>query len=153
MAGSMFFGPSALPFGDPGGSSPCWKEAGLGSSLRGIGSRTTSHSARCEVAQVAAGTVVAGRYALERCTGVGSAGSNWHAQDLESGSPCTVRLADRSTPGFWEVRGYPDDAQIKSRWILDVNSGRTRRIGDGEVIEFLDQEPPSRSVRRPADSG
>jgi DMSO/TMAO reductase YedYZ molybdopterin-dependent catalytic subunit len=49
-----------------------------------------------------------------------------------------ITLVDRSIPGFWEVRGYPDDAQIKQRQILDVNSQRRRRIPGGEVIEFLD---------------
>lgn len=56
-------------------------------------------------------------------------------------------LRDRSKPGYWELRGYPDEAQIKSRWLLDVNSGETCRIGDGEVIEFVDQEPPGRTGR------
>ena len=153
MAGSMFFGPSALPFGDPGGSSPCWKEAGLGSSLRGIGSRTTSHSARCEVAQVAAGTVVAGRYALERCTGVGSAGSNWHAQDLESGSPCTVRLADRSSVPPSELSSlYKSEAEACARVrcdnVLDVLA-----LGDWQqrpylVFEHVEGEALTSHLRR-----
>jgi DMSO/TMAO reductase YedYZ molybdopterin-dependent catalytic subunit len=49
-----------------------------------------------------------------------------------------IRLVERSVPGFWEVRGYPDNAQIKARRLLDVNTGRQRRIPGGEVIEFLD---------------
>lgn len=49
-----------------------------------------------------------------------------------------IRLVERSIPGYWEVRGYPDQALIKSRRLLDINSGRERRIPDGEVIEFLD---------------
>jgi DMSO/TMAO reductase YedYZ molybdopterin-dependent catalytic subunit len=49
-----------------------------------------------------------------------------------------IRLVDRSIPGFWEVRGYPDDAHIKARRLLDVNTSRQRRIPGGEVIEFLD---------------
>jgi hypothetical protein len=36
------------------------------------------------------------------------------------------------------VRGYPDNAQIKPRNILDVNSQRMRRIPGGEVVDFLD---------------
>ena len=53
-------------------------------------------------------------------------------------SVVAVRLVDHSVPGFWEVRGYPDDAQIKPGHVLDVNTGRRRRIPAGEVIEFLD---------------
>ena len=53
-------------------------------------------------------------------------------------SVVAITLVDRSIPGFWEVRGYPDQAVIKSRQILDVNSQRRRRIPGGEVIEFLD---------------
>ncbi len=53
-------------------------------------------------------------------------------------SVVAVTLEDRSVPGFWEVRGYPDGAQIKPRRILDVNSQRWRRIPGGEVTEFLD---------------
>ena len=53
---------------------------------------------------------------------------------------CVVEIAlvERSIPGYWEVRGYPDHGLIKGRRLLDVNSGRQRRIPDGEVIEFLD---------------
>ncbi len=53
-------------------------------------------------------------------------------------SVVAMTLEDRPVPGYWEVRGYPDDARIKRRVILDVNSGRRRRIPDGEVVEFLD---------------
>ncbi len=49
-----------------------------------------------------------------------------------------VNLLDRSIPGYWEVRGYPDDAQIKAGRVHDVNTHRWRRIPDGEVTEFLD---------------
>jgi DMSO/TMAO reductase YedYZ molybdopterin-dependent catalytic subunit len=58
-----------------------------------------------------------------------------------------IYLRDSSKPGFWEVRGYPDEAQIRPRWLLDVNSGKTRRIGSGEVIEFVDDEAPERAGR------
>jgi DMSO/TMAO reductase YedYZ molybdopterin-dependent catalytic subunit len=54
---------------------------------------------------------------------------------------------DRSKLGYWELRGYPDEGQIKSRWLLDVNTGQNRRIGDGEVIDFVDEEPPARPGR------
>jgi DMSO/TMAO reductase YedYZ molybdopterin-dependent catalytic subunit len=53
-------------------------------------------------------------------------------------SVVAITLEDQSIPGFWEVRGYPDNAQIKARQVLDVNSQRRRRIPGGEVIEFLD---------------
>jgi DMSO/TMAO reductase YedYZ molybdopterin-dependent catalytic subunit len=53
-------------------------------------------------------------------------------------SVVAITLEDRSIPGYWEVRGYPDNAQIKARQLLDVNSQRRRRIPGGEVIEFLD---------------
>ena len=49
-----------------------------------------------------------------------------------------ISLVDQSIPGYWEVRGYPDDAQIKPRQVLDVNTQRLRRIRGGEVVEFLD---------------
>ncbi len=49
-----------------------------------------------------------------------------------------VRLTDRSIPGYWEVRGYPDSAQIKAGRVHDINTHRWRTIPDGEVIEFLD---------------
>ena len=53
-------------------------------------------------------------------------------------SVVAIHLVERSIPGYWELRGYPDDAPIKGRRLLDVNSGRWRRITDGEVIKFLD---------------
>jgi DMSO/TMAO reductase YedYZ molybdopterin-dependent catalytic subunit len=49
-----------------------------------------------------------------------------------------ITLVDRPIPGYWEVRGYPDAAQIKPRRVFDVNSSRWRRIPGGEVNEFLD---------------
>lgn len=49
-----------------------------------------------------------------------------------------ITLVDRPIPGYWEVRGYPDAAQIKARRIFDVNSGRWRHIPNGEVTEFLE---------------
>jgi DMSO/TMAO reductase YedYZ molybdopterin-dependent catalytic subunit len=53
-------------------------------------------------------------------------------------SVVAVTLVDRSIPGYWEVRGYSDDAQIKAGRVHDVNTHRWRHIADGEVIEFLD---------------
>lgn len=49
-----------------------------------------------------------------------------------------INLVDHSIPGYWERRGYPDSAQIKPRRILDVNSGKYRRISGGEVTGFVD---------------
>jgi DMSO/TMAO reductase YedYZ molybdopterin-dependent catalytic subunit len=53
-------------------------------------------------------------------------------------SVVAVTLVDRSIPGYWEVRGYPDAALIKAGRVHDVNTHRWRHIPDGEVIEFLD---------------
>jgi len=53
-------------------------------------------------------------------------------------SVVAVTLVARSIPGYWEVRGYPDGAQIKAGRVHDVNTHRWRHIPNGEVIEFLD---------------
>lgn len=50
-----------------------------------------------------------------------------------------VELASTYFSGFWEVRGYPDDAVITAGRVRDMNSGKTRPIPDGEVIRFLDE--------------
>jgi DMSO/TMAO reductase YedYZ molybdopterin-dependent catalytic subunit len=51
-----------------------------------------------------------------------------------------VELMDRYLSGFWEQRGYPDDALIKAGKVRDMNQGgRLRPIPDGEVIRFLDE--------------
>lgn len=49
-----------------------------------------------------------------------------------------VELLAHAAPGYWEVRGYPDDAQIRAGRMHDVNTHRWRQIPDGEVIKFLD---------------
>jgi DMSO/TMAO reductase YedYZ molybdopterin-dependent catalytic subunit len=50
-----------------------------------------------------------------------------------------VELMDRYLSGFWEQRGYPDDALITAGKVRDMNQGgRLRFIPDGEVIRFLD---------------
>jgi DMSO/TMAO reductase YedYZ molybdopterin-dependent catalytic subunit len=54
-------------------------------------------------------------------------------------SVVAINLVDRSIPGYWEMRGYPDSAQIKPRRILDVNTGQWRRIAGGEVTGFIDE--------------
>ena len=51
-------------------------------------------------------------------------------------SVVAVRWVEHSIPGFWEVRGYPDDAQIQAGRVLDINTHRWRHIPDGEVIAF-----------------
>jgi DMSO/TMAO reductase YedYZ molybdopterin-dependent catalytic subunit len=53
-------------------------------------------------------------------------------------SVVAVTLVDRSIPGYWEVRGYPDAALIRAGRVHDVNTHRWRHIPDGEVVEFLD---------------
>ena len=51
-----------------------------------------------------------------------------------------VELMDRYISGFWERRGYPDDALITAGKVRDMNQGgRLRSIPDGEVIRFLDE--------------
>ena len=37
-----------------------------------------------------------------------------------------MELADTYVSGFWEVRGYPDEAYIEAGRVRDLNSGRTR---------------------------
>jgi len=50
-----------------------------------------------------------------------------------------VELMDRYLSGFWEQRGYPDDALITAGKVRDMNQGgRLRSIPGGEVIRFLD---------------
>ena len=53
-------------------------------------------------------------------------------------SVVAIQWVEHSIPGFWEVRGYPDDAQIQAGRVLDINTHRWRHIPDGEVIAFLD---------------
>jgi len=53
-------------------------------------------------------------------------------------SVIAITLEDHSIPGYWEVRGYPDEAQITAGRVHDVNTHRWRHIPSGEVIEFLD---------------
>jgi len=53
-------------------------------------------------------------------------------------SVIAITLEDHSIPGYWEARGYPDEAQITAGRVHDVNTHRWRHIPSGEVIEFLD---------------
>ena len=51
-----------------------------------------------------------------------------------------VELMDRYISGFWEQRGYLDDALITPGKVRDMNQGgRLRPIPNGEVIRFLDE--------------
>ena len=51
-----------------------------------------------------------------------------------------IELMDRYVSGFWEQRGYPDDALITAGKVRDMNQGgRLRSIPSGEVIRFLDE--------------
>jgi DMSO/TMAO reductase YedYZ molybdopterin-dependent catalytic subunit len=51
-----------------------------------------------------------------------------------------IELMDHYISGFWEKRGYTDDARIEAGRVRDMNAGgRLRPIPDGEVIKFLDE--------------
>lgn len=47
-----------------------------------------------------------------------------------------ITFTDRMLGGYWEDRGYPRDAEIKPRKILDINTKTKRVIKSGEVTEF-----------------
>jgi len=51
-----------------------------------------------------------------------------------------IEFMDHYVSGFWEKRGYPDDALITEGLVRDLNQGgRLRPIPNGEVIKFLDE--------------
>ena len=51
-----------------------------------------------------------------------------------------IELMDQYVSGFWEQRGYTDDALITAGKVRDMNQGgRLRPIPNGEVIRFLDE--------------
>jgi len=50
-----------------------------------------------------------------------------------------VELMDHYVSGYWEERGYPDEAEIEPGKVRDLNSGRVRPIPAGEVVRFLDE--------------
>ena len=51
-----------------------------------------------------------------------------------------IELMDQYVSGFWEQRGYLDDALITAGKVRDMNQGgRLRPIPNGEVIRFLDE--------------
>jgi DMSO/TMAO reductase YedYZ molybdopterin-dependent catalytic subunit len=50
-----------------------------------------------------------------------------------------IELMDHYISGFWEQRGYPDEAYIEAGNVRDMNAGgKSRPIPAGEVIRFLD---------------
>jgi len=51
-----------------------------------------------------------------------------------------IELMDQYVSGYWESRGYTDEAQITAGKVRDINDGgRIRMIADGEVIRFIDE--------------
>src|SRR4030042_4165528 len=52
-----------------------------------------------------------------------------------------VELMDRYMSGFWEQRGYPDDALITAGKVRDMNQGgRLRSIPNGEGVQFFREQ-------------
>jgi DMSO/TMAO reductase YedYZ molybdopterin-dependent catalytic subunit len=50
-----------------------------------------------------------------------------------------IELMERYFSGFWEQRGYSDEALISAGKVRDMNQGgRLSPIPSGEVINFLD---------------
>jgi DMSO/TMAO reductase YedYZ molybdopterin-dependent catalytic subunit len=47
-----------------------------------------------------------------------------------------MEFMDHYVAGFWETRGYTDDAEIEPGTTLDVNTRTRRQIKGGEVTEF-----------------
>ena len=51
-----------------------------------------------------------------------------------------IELMDSYVPGFWEKRGYTDEAYIEAGLVRDINDGgRLKRIPGGEVVTFIDE--------------
>ncbi len=51
-----------------------------------------------------------------------------------------LTLMNHYVPGYWEKRGYTDEAYIEAGLVRDMNEGgRLRRITDGEVRRFADE--------------
>ncbi|PKN72452.1 MAG: molybdopterin-binding oxidoreductase [Candidatus Cloacimonetes bacterium HGW-Cloacimonetes-3] len=49
-----------------------------------------------------------------------------------------IELMDFYVPGFWEIRGYTDSAEIEAGVCRDVNDGgKIKEIPDGEVLRFI----------------
>ncbi len=55
-------------------------------------------------------------------------------------SVVAVELMNHYVSGFWESRGYSDEAAIEAGKVRDMNrGGAVRPIPGGEVVEFLDE--------------
>jgi len=55
-------------------------------------------------------------------------------------SVISIELMDHYVSGFWESRGYSDDAEIEAGKVRDMNAGgRVRPIPAGEIVRFLDE--------------
>ena len=55
-----------------------------------------------------------------------------------------VILMDRYVPGYWERRGYTDEAYIEAGLVRDMNEGgKVRRISEEEWNEYLDDRSMS----------
>lgn len=53
-----------------------------------------------------------------------------------------VALMDHYVPGYWEKRGYTDEAYIEAGLLRDMNDGgRIRRFSEGEWLEELKEQP------------
>ena len=51
-----------------------------------------------------------------------------------------VIFTDRYESGFWEIRGYSDEAYIEEGYVRDINDkGAYKKIPAGEVKRHLDQ--------------
>ena len=51
-----------------------------------------------------------------------------------------IELMDHYISGFWEKRGFSDDATIEEGFVRDINDEwRIKRIPGGEVLSFLDK--------------
>ena len=49
-----------------------------------------------------------------------------------------IELMDYYVPGFWELRGYTDSAEIEAGACRDINDGgKVKQIPDGEVTGFI----------------
>ena len=47
-----------------------------------------------------------------------------------------IEFTDKTVEGYWETRGYPNEAPIQPGSIFDVNSRQKRQISGGEITEF-----------------
>lgn len=49
-----------------------------------------------------------------------------------------IELLERYIPGYWEIRGYTDSAEIEPGPCRDINdNGKVKYIPGGEVIDFI----------------